>query len=148
MLSPLENISGATSLGECLLFNVMLPLVNSFLPVRIKGRICYSELQYSEDIFQGFLRKSNRLNFSWQYVGILTYFYLLIFVWFPGMESHQIKVITKAIINLCTLSIYYSFTFLSAILSPFLMHLDVIFHFKACLQNHAFLSISFLLKNV
>lgn len=62
---------------------------------------------------------------------------LLIFIWFPGMENHWIRMLTKATAKLSTLTV--------SCLSLLLMDLEIIFNYKSLIQNHVFLSISFLL---
>lgn len=122
-----------------------LHLINSFLSVRVEGRNCQSDLQYSIKHFQSFLGKAIGLNFLGKYAGKLTYFYLLICIWFPRMESIMWGCFTKATTKLSILSMCYSFIFLLAFLFPF-HGLGSYFSFqitqaKLCVSIHSFLLI-------
>lgn len=115
--------------GVCSLMS--LPhLVNFFLPLRLKVGFVIQSCNTVKTFFKA-LSESLEIEFLMKVYGnidlfLLTYFCLL---------SRNGKPSDKGgyIIKLCTLSMDYSFMFLSAILSPFLMHLDIVFHFKACM---------------
>ena len=67
-LCPLGNLSSESNQEDVFLLTPSLPLVNFFLPVRVEGRNCHSDLQYEKKKkSSGLFGKASRLSFSGNY---------------------------------------------------------------------------------